>query len=88
MPSDSKAAEGLVERMAGAIRAGLAVAVHCRAGIGRSAMIAAAVLVTLGAEESDAWARIQEARGCAVPDTARQREWADQFARARESNDG
>lgn len=51
------------------------VAVHCRAGIGRSSLIAACVLVLSGIDVDEAFARIEKARGCFVPDTQEQREW-------------
>ncbi|GGV35767.1 hypothetical protein GCM10010495_60950 [Kitasatospora herbaricolor] len=56
---------------------------RCRAGIGRSSLLAAALLVlggadpdtVLGGADPDtAWHRIERARGLAVPDTAEQRE--------------
>jgi protein-tyrosine phosphatase len=52
-----------------------AVAIHCRAGIGRSALVAAAVLTLVGAEPDAAFAAIGAARGLQVPDTDMQREW-------------
>ena len=54
---------------------GTHVIVHCRAGIGRSSMLAAAVLVDEGLEPDDAWNVITEARGIRVPDTPGQRAW-------------
>src|SRR5205823_1851154 len=55
------------------------VAVHCRAGIGRSCLIAAAVLVTGGYSADEAWAAVGRARGLAVPETAEQRAWLATF---------
>ena len=60
---------------------GQRVAVHCRAGIGRSGMVAASVLVALGATASDAIARCSAARGVAIPDTAEQGEFIAFFER-------
>ncbi len=51
------------------LEAGAGVAIHCRAGIGRSSCLAAAVLVLDGLEPDEARARITEARGLQVPDT-------------------
>ncbi len=51
------------------------VVVHCKGGIGRSAMMAGAVLVDEGVPPDEAWQRIAEARGLAVPDTESQRDW-------------
>ena len=51
------------------------VLVHCRAGIGRSSMIAAALLVQRGIQADEAFRRIEKARGSPVPDTDEQRRW-------------
>jgi predicted protein tyrosine phosphatase len=45
------------------------IAIHCRAGIGRSTVAAAALLCRLGLSASDAIALISKARGFDVPDT-------------------
>ncbi len=51
------------------------IAIHCRAGIGRSTIVAAALLCRLGLSASDAVALITEARGFEVPDTDDQLEF-------------
>jgi protein-tyrosine phosphatase len=63
------------------LASGKKVGVHCRAGIGRSSLIAASLLVRQGYSSDSAFRIIQEARGCAVPDTFEQREWVERFAR-------
>ncbi|HET8923234.1 MAG TPA: dual specificity protein phosphatase family protein [Candidatus Acidoferrum sp.] len=55
------------------------VAVHCRAGIGRSSMLCACLLIRRGLSVDSAFQKIQEARGCAVPDTEEQRKWVESF---------
>ena len=60
--------------------AGKAVAVHCRMGIGRSALIAACLLKSQGIGVDEAFAMISRARGFSVPDTEEQREWVEGFA--------
>ena len=45
------------------------IVIHCRAGIGRSTITAAALLCRLGLSASDAVALISNARGFEVPDT-------------------
>ena len=45
------------------------IAIHCRAGIGRSTVAAAALLCRLGVSAAEAVALITEARGFEVPDT-------------------
>ena len=64
------------------IEGGAHAAVHCRAGIGRSGLVAAAVLLHEGLEPEGAFALISEARRCPVPDTREQRDWlvANQWA--------
>lgn len=65
----------LAGHLADEVRAGRFVAIHCRAGIGRSSMLAGAVLVRLGVPAGQAWALIREARGLAVPDSDEQERW-------------
>jgi len=64
-----------VERATGILAAGQGVVVHCRMGIGRSSLFAAACLVRLGVEPGDAWDRIAVSRGRPVPDVSTQRDW-------------
>ncbi len=54
---------------------GKPVAIHCRAGIGRSSLMAAAMLVGGGMEPAAALAAIGAARGVPIPDTDAQRDW-------------
>jgi protein-tyrosine phosphatase len=63
--------------------AGKAVAVHCRMGIGRSALVAACLLKSQGIGVDEAFAMISRARGFSVPDTEEQREWVQRFAEFR-----
>ena len=72
-----------IDRLAAGVRAGQTIAVHCRMGIGRSSLIAACVLATLGSAPAEAFATIAAARGRPVPDTDEQREWVDRFVAAR-----
>jgi protein-tyrosine phosphatase len=69
----------LVRRLAAEVAAGKAVAVHCRAGIGRSATIAACVLALSGFDADSAFAAIAAARGLVVPETEAQRQWVVAF---------
>jgi protein-tyrosine phosphatase len=71
-PEDWRAALALAREIAGG---GKAVAIHCRIGIGRSSIIAAAALCTGGMEPEAALAAIRQARGVPVPDTEQQRDW-------------
>jgi hypothetical protein len=55
------------------------VVVHCRAGIGRSSLIAASALVLCGLGAENAFRSLGAARGSAVPDTEGQRLWVSDF---------
>lgn len=80
VPPSLSATRELAARLLAALQAGRGVAVHCRAGIGRSSTIAACVLVAAGLTPEDAFARISAARGITVPDTEEQQAWVEQFA--------
>ena len=82
LPRDADATAILVQILRDSLEQGKRVGIHCRAGIGRSAMVAAAVLVELGFSPDAAFERISTARGCEVPDTSEQRKWVEQFARS------
>jgi protein-tyrosine phosphatase len=62
------------------LRQGQTVAIHCRQGIGRSSIIAAAMLVLDGSTPQGALEKISSARGLPVPETAEQLEWIKRFA--------
>jgi len=66
---------GLARRLAQVVQAGGTVGVHCRACIGRSGMIAAAVLIALGRAEDQALEAVAAGRGLRVPETPEQRAW-------------
>jgi protein-tyrosine phosphatase len=75
VPESRRATVELAMRLADRVRDGRSVAVHCRAGIGRSGLIAACVLGLTGIGIDLAFKAISEARGVAVPDTEQQRAW-------------
>ena len=54
---------------------GESTAIHCHAGIGRSSLVAAAVLLHCGFDVDKAFAQIQKARGLDVPETPEQAQW-------------
>ena len=64
-------ASGIAERL----RAGEQIGVHCRGSIGRSTTIAACALMHLGWSPQAALKAIEDARGCAVPNTEEQERW-------------
>jgi protein-tyrosine phosphatase len=68
--------------LAAGLRDGRSIAIHCRAGIGRSSIIAACALIVCGIDAGEALALIKAARGLNVPDTDEQRDWVIAFGSA------
>jgi protein-tyrosine phosphatase len=79
VPSSPQGIVALTQLLVGRINEGKAVAIHCRAGIGRSALIAACVLVCYGIDASKTFGIISTARGLRVPDTEEQISWLQAF---------
>lgn len=75
VPASSEAAIEVIGRILTGLRAGNNVAVHCRQGIGRSGLIAAAVLVSSGLQPEQAMEIVSSARGIPIPETLVQRRW-------------
>ena len=79
VPASMRKTKALAETLLGRIARGQAVAIHCRAGIGRSSIIAGSVLALDGMSAIDALAAIATARRTPVPDTDAQRAWLEDF---------
>ena len=79
VPESRSAALELANSMLLELQNGKNVAIHCRAGIGRSSLIAACILKLSGVDVDEAFEMIESARGFAVPDTPEQREWVKTF---------
>ncbi len=69
----------LVEDIVKALRQGQHVAVHCRAGIGRSGMVTAAALILMGDDVEGAVAKVSIARQATIPDTVEQGKFIANF---------
>ena len=80
VPSSVTQTLQLCQSLLAQLMAGQKVAIHCRAGIGRSALIAACILVCAGISPTMAYAMVAKSRGLAVPDTEEQELWLDIFA--------
>jgi protein-tyrosine phosphatase len=68
VPDSRQEAAQLLSRLAEFLTSGQNVAIHCRQGIGRSGLIAGALLVLGGATFREAVATISRNRGCEVPE--------------------
>ena len=80
VPASRDAVAQLTRAMIDALSKGENVVVHCRQGIGRSSMMVAATLLTVGVDLLDALAAIKKSRGLEVPETDEQRRWLTDFA--------
>ncbi len=80
VPDSADTLAVIARRLAERIVAGKSVAIHCRAGIGRSTTLAACVLILLGVEGDVALDMIAAARGLEVPETEAQRQWVLGFS--------
>lgn len=58
---------------------GRSVAIHCRAGIGRTGLVAGCLLKMRGVESSKTFHLLSRSRGLAMPDTSAQEEWVHAF---------
>ena len=75
IPASRAEAMGLLEELNRLLAAGKNIGVHCRQGIGRSALVTTALLVLDGLSPIAAFQRVGEARGVTVPETDQQRNW-------------
>jgi protein tyrosine/serine phosphatase len=81
VPSSIKALRVLIDELEELLNQGYNVGIHCRAGIGRSSLVAACLLVNRGQDVNGSFQQITNSRGVAVPDTIAQRDWVGDFAR-------
>ena len=65
----------LAIELANQIRENKKVVIHCRMGIGRASILAAAIMINLGFEGKDVFDIIGKYRELKVPDTEEQRDW-------------
>jgi predicted protein tyrosine phosphatase len=75
LPASIDAFAQLSRRLYRQIHAGRHALIHCRAGVGRSGLLAAAVLMQGGRDAQQAFARVARRRGMPVPETVGQGAW-------------
>ncbi len=51
------------------------IVIHCRMGIGRASILAAAIMIILGCKGQDVFEKIGKYRKLKVPDTEKQKDW-------------
>jgi len=79
LPDTSRAIK-FATQLCDRIRTGEHIVIHCRAGIGRTGIMAATVLIQADYQPNSALQRISDARGVEVPDTDEQLLWVEQVA--------
>jgi len=79
VPGSFPELQQLVTQLRQKIRSGKSIGAHCRAGIGRSSLLLAAILCAEGLSARAAFELISEARGLQVPDTSEQVQWIEGF---------
>jgi protein-tyrosine phosphatase len=82
IPSSFEAFSEQMIKLAEQLANGKNIAVHCRQGIGRAALVAICILALSGIEPAVATERVSRARGCSVPETPEQRRWITDFAKS------
>lgn len=75
VPASRHTALDFVRELESALSAEKSLLIHCRQGIGRSALVAACLLISSGMEAESAFQKISAVRGVAVPETPEQRRW-------------
>lgn len=84
-PPFSESTFAFLEQLHRQVAAGKHVAVHCRHGLGRAALMVASVLVLTGFSPDQAFERLSLVRGYPVPETEEQRAWVVAFSRSQRS---
>jgi protein-tyrosine phosphatase len=79
VPADGEAFTTLALTLKDRLLSGTSIAIHCRAGIGRSGLLAASVLVACGASPAAAFAEVSAARGANVPEVPAQGRWLQRY---------
>lgn len=74
-PNENEKAQNFIAGVFNEVMSGLNVVVHCRMGIGRSSIIASAVIQLAGKKTDEIISKVIKLRGLKVPDTDEQLKW-------------
>lgn len=75
VPNNPVEFKGLANELYLELKNGENIVIHCRMGIGRSSLLAAAVLLEFGMKKDEVFDQIGKYRGMNVPDTQEQKTW-------------
>ena len=70
----------LIHQLVNHIEKGENIAIHCYAGIGRTGLIAASILIKMGMQVDEALIKLSQVRGLRVPETIQQITWLHHHA--------
>jgi protein-tyrosine phosphatase len=89
VPLNDPATRNTLLQLSSEVERGRHIAIHCRMGIGRSALVAAILLSLTGRSVDESFAALRKVRGVELPDTTEQREWVSAFvANTTQSREG
>lgn len=74
-PTDKDSFVSLVQELSTKIEAGKNIVIHCKAGVGRSSLLAGAILIYFGYDVKKVFEYIAKYRGVKVPDKQSQVKW-------------
>jgi len=80
LPESASLAYAFISMLANSVERGEPVYVHCRMGIGRSALVTAGILLHLKVPFVAAFPMLSSARRLPVPDTQAQIDWVNSYA--------
>lgn len=78
----------LIEKLASDVQQGKNIAIHCYAGIGRTGLTAASILIKLGMQVDMALIDLSGVRGLRVPETLEQITWLHHYSEQLKKNGG
>jgi protein-tyrosine phosphatase len=80
-PVSSREFSVILTQLHSELLAGNAIAIHCRAGIGRTGLVAGCLLHLLRIPSKDIFPLLSRSRGLTVPDTPEQVAWVERYIR-------
>jgi protein-tyrosine phosphatase len=80
VPTSNEATLALLVRLESLLKEGASILTHCRQGLGRSGLIAIALLMQAGKSADEAVEIVSAARGLPVPETPGQLAWVHSFS--------